>query len=53
MREQAFQHLALLRLAWDDRDDAVVGLDRLIAHVEPQAGFTVLRVLAVAVEAVL
>ena len=35
MREQTFQHLALLRLARDDRDDAVVGLDRLIADVEP------------------
>ena len=53
MREQTFQHLALLRLARDDRDDAVVGLDRLIAYVEPQAGLAVLRVLAVAVEAVL
>ena len=53
MREQTFQHLALLRLARDDCDDTVVGLDRLIAHVEPQAGFTMLRVLTVAVEAVL
>ena len=53
MREQTFQHLALLRLARDDRDDAVVGLDRLIADVEPQAGFTMLRILAVTVEAVL
>ena len=53
MREQTFKHLALLRLARDDRDDAVVGLDRLIADVEPQACLAVLRVLAVTVEAVL
>ena len=35
MRQQPLQDLALLRLAGDDRGDAFVGLDRLIADVEP------------------
>ena len=53
MRQQTLQDLALLRLAGDDRGDAFVGLDRVIADVKPQAGLAVLRVLTVAVEAVL
>ena len=53
VREQSLEHLALFRFAGDDRRDAVVGLHGFIADVETEVRLTMLRVLAVAVEAVL